>query len=52
MTLLLTAFAAVLYVLGWLAGKVSLVAAWCWTALAVGWDDARSRPDDRTPVRT
>lgn len=51
MTYALTAIAAVLYALGWAAGKVSLVAVWCWTALAVGWDDARARPDARAPAR-
>lgn len=42
MRLLLTTIAAVLYALGWLAGLVSLLVVWCWTALAVGWDDART----------
>lgn len=41
MRFLQTALAAVLYALGWLAGKVSLAAGWCWSAIAVGWDDAR-----------
>jgi hypothetical protein len=40
-TFVLTVLAAVLYAAGWAAGKVSLVLVWCWTALAVGWDDAR-----------
>ena len=41
MTMAATALAAVLYALGWLAGKVSLAATWCWAAMAVGWDEAR-----------
>lgn len=51
--LLLTVVAAVLYALGWCAGVVSLLVVWCWTALAVGWDDARalgSRERPREPV--
>lgn len=54
MRLLLTVIAAVLYALGWCAGLVSLLAVWCFTALAVGWDDARAlhRPrEQREPVR-
>lgn len=54
MRLLLTVVAAVLYALGWCAGVVSLLAVWCWTALAVGWDDARAlqrRERPREPVR-
>lgn len=42
--LLLTIIAAVLYAIGWAAGKVSLVTGWAWDAVAVGWDDARKRP--------
>jgi hypothetical protein len=52
--LLLTVIAAVLYALGWVAGAVSLLVVWCWTALAVGWDDARnlsSRERREQPVR-
>lgn len=41
MSAVLTLIAAVLYAVGWLAGKVSLLAVWCWTAVAVGWDEAR-----------
>lgn len=54
MRLLLTLIAAVLYALGWVAGCVSLLAVWCWTALATGWDDARNlraREQPREPVR-
>jgi hypothetical protein len=47
MKLLLTLFAALLYAVGWSAGQVSRVLVWCWSALAVGWDDARS---PSTPV--
>lgn len=42
MRLLLTVVAALLYALGWAAGVVSLLVVWCFTALAVGWDDART----------
>lgn len=41
--LLLTLVAAVLYAIGWIAGKVSLVTGLAWDAVAVGWDDARKR---------
>jgi len=41
MTVVATPLAAVLYAVGWVAGKVSLAAAWCWSAMAVGWDEAR-----------
>ena len=54
MRLLLTIVAAVLYALGWCAGLVSLLVVWCFTALAVGWDDARTlqrRGREREPVR-
>lgn len=37
----LTSVAAVLFVLGWLAGKASLPLAWLWAAVRVGWHDAR-----------
>lgn len=50
MRLLLTVVAAVLYGLGWSAGVVSLLVVWCFTALAVGWDDARTLRS-REPVR-
>lgn len=46
---LLTLVAAVLYVAGWLAGKLSLLFEWAWSAVEVGWDDARQ---SRRPVRT
>lgn len=59
MKLLLTAVAALLYVLGWLAGLAAVVVLWCWSATAVGWDDARRlaqprdepRRGERRPVR-
>ena len=41
MRLLLTVIAALLYVVGWVAGKVSLMLGWIWSAVSVGWDDAR-----------
>lgn len=40
MKALLVCIAALLYVLGWLAGLVAVVVLWCWSAAAVGWDDA------------
>lgn len=43
--------AALLYALGWAAGLVAVVAVWCWSAMAVGWDDARSLAR-RDPVRS
>lgn len=43
MRILLTCLAAVLYLVGWSAGKVSLVLGWLWAGIMVGWDDARSR---------
>lgn len=50
MRLLLTVIAAVLYAVGWFAGVVSLLVVWCFTALAVGWDDARTlRKRERDP---
>lgn len=52
--LLLTVIAALLYAIGWVAGVVSLLVVWCFTALAVGWDDARTlRAPERQqePVR-
>jgi hypothetical protein len=48
--LLFTVVAAILYAVGWCAGLVSLLVVWCFTALAVGWDDARTlrrRPEQR-----
>lgn len=43
---LLTALAAVLYLLGWLPSKVGVVVsaavAWCVAAVKVGWADART----------
>lgn len=52
MTYVLTALAAVLYALGWVAGKVALAAGWCWSALAVGWDEARRPPLPRNEAQT
>lgn len=43
MRILLTVLAAVLYVIGWIAGKVSLMFGWAWSAIAVGYSDARRR---------
>lgn len=34
-------FAALLFALGWLAGKVTVVVVWCAVAVRVGWQDAR-----------
>lgn len=42
MAFLLTLIAAVLYAVGWTAGIVSLLLVWLWSAMAVGWDDARA----------
>ena len=39
--LLLVVPAAVLFALGWSAGRIANVASWCWSALGVGWDSAR-----------
>ena len=50
MRLLLTLVAALLYAVGWCAGLVSLLAVWCWSALAVGWDEARSLRRAREPA--
>jgi hypothetical protein len=33
--------AAVLFALGWVAGKTVTVAVWCAVAVRVGWQDAR-----------
>lgn len=41
MKALLICAAALLYVLGWLAGMVANIAIWCWSGIAAGWDDAR-----------
>jgi len=43
---LLTVVAAVLYAVGWLAGKVWLVLTWIAAAVRVGFQDA-SRPKER-----
>ncbi len=54
--LLLTVVAGALFALGWLAGKVSLAVSvvvrglwfavsWCAAAVAVGWSQARGRPE-------
>ncbi len=51
MAMVATALAAVMYALGWVAGKVALVAVWCWSAVLVGWDEARGNPV-RESVRT
>lgn len=40
-TWLLTAFAVVLYALGWLVGVVVQAAVWAWSGLVVGWRDGR-----------
>ena len=40
--------AAILYAMGWTAGMIALGSLWCWSAMAVGWDDARRRLT-RTP---
>lgn len=48
--LLLVGIAALLYALGWAAGLVAVVVVWCWSAMAVGWDDARNL-GRRDPVR-
>jgi hypothetical protein len=51
-TIVLTVIAAVLFALGWLAGKACVAAAWCWAALAVGWDEAWDQAlDDHASVR-
>lgn len=50
MSFVLTLIAAVLYAFGWCAGKVSLVSSWLWSALAVGWDDARTPRAPAAPV--
>jgi hypothetical protein len=49
--LLLVVIAALLYAIGWAAGLVAVVVVWCWSAMAVGWDDARSLAR-REPVRS
>lgn len=49
--MLLTLIAAVLFVLGWTAGKASLLLLWLWSGLAVGWDSARARRDDPVGAR-
>lgn len=38
----LTVLAAILWLLGWLAGKVAGAFVWMWFAIKVGWIDARS----------
>lgn len=48
---LLTVLAAVLYVFGWLAGLVVVGVLWCWSAMAVGWDDAYSLGRRESAVR-
>ncbi|WP_327047278.1 hypothetical protein OG320_05135 [Microbispora sp. NBC_01189] len=39
---LLTILIAPLFLTGWLAGKAWLVLAWIWTAVLVGWREARA----------
>lgn len=48
--LLLVCIAALLYALGWAAGLIAIAVLWCWSAMAVGWDDARGLAR-REPVR-
>jgi hypothetical protein len=43
MRILLTCLAAILYLLGWSAGKVALMLGWLWAGIMVGFDDARHR---------
>lgn len=49
---LLTIIAAVLYAVGWITRKVFvalwLVAAWSWTALRLGWQEAAPKPPSKT----
>lgn len=45
----LTAIAAVFYVVGWLAAAVWLAVVWCATAVKVGWQEARQRPETGEP---
>jgi uncharacterized membrane protein YciS (DUF1049 family) len=40
---LLTALAAVLFALGWVAGKIALALSWTGAAIKLGWTDARKR---------
>lgn len=42
--LVLTCLAALLYAIGWTFGIVAMGLLWCWSAMAVGWDDARRKP--------
>lgn len=51
MRLLLTCVAALLYAIGWVAGLVAVALLWCWSGMAVGWDDAHQR-GARSPVRS
>ncbi|SFO14560.1 hypothetical protein SAMN04489713_104267 [Actinomadura madurae] len=50
MRAVLTALAAVPYVLGWTAGAVAVVAAWSWAALVAGWRDGRRVDGPAEPV--
>ena len=43
----LIALAGVLWLVGWLVGKVSLVVVWAFVAVKVGWLDARATPRRR-----
>lgn len=38
----LVVLAAVLWLLGWLVGKVCKASTWMWFAVKVGWTDART----------
>lgn len=39
----LVVLAGVLWLLGWLVGKVCVATVWVWAALKVGWSDARAQ---------
>ncbi len=59
MKILLVCIAALLFAIGWLAGLVAVAVIWCWSALAVGWNEARrlgrrsevGAAPDRRPLR-
>ncbi|MEU8279550.1 hypothetical protein ACFYOK_29460 [Microbispora bryophytorum] len=46
---ILTILIAPLFLIGWLAGKAWLIVAWIWTAVLVGWSEAR-RPQTARAV--
>jgi hypothetical protein len=49
---LLTLIVGVFWLLGWLAGKVSLGIGFCWAAVKIGWKEAHGvevRPHGRAP---